>query len=381
MINKDIGLYIHIPFCQQKCSYCDFAAYQNIERWQNDYVNALLKEIEYYGNLYKNIELDTIYFGGGTPTHFSINLIETIFNQIKSFFSLSKCRDISIESNPGEIDFNYYKRLKDLGFTRISCGVQTLNNNLLVSLNRTHTAEDVFKTLEDIHKAGFIHSNVDIIYGLPDQTLEDLINSLQLLKMPIIDHVSIYGLQLESSTYLYTQYLKGELNLPNDDLRDKMYDLILSECKSNNFEHYEISNFARNNGYGEHNLRYWQYKEYIGIGAGAHGFLGDIRYGNTPYVVPYINKINNQECPIVEKVEISDKRHIEDYCIMHLRTKWGISSFDFYNKFGINFDDLYKNELDKLEKQNLITKTNNSVHLTTKGIKYGNYVFSEFIKN
>lgn len=381
MTIKNIGLYVHIPFCQQKCSYCDFAAYQNIERWQDDYVDALLKEITYYGRLYEGIALDTIYFGGGTPTHLPFKSIEKIYNHIKKYFSLENCRDISIESNPGEINLDYYKGLKKLGFTRISCGVQTLNDKLLKQLNRTHTGNDVYKTLTDIHEAGFKHSNVDIIYGLPSQTLEALSQTLKLLKTPVIDHVSIYGLQLEPATYLYAQHLKGEIELPDDDKRDKMHDMILEACKNNGFEHYEISNFARNNAYGEHNLRYWRYQEYIGVGAGAHGFLNNNRYGNTPYIVPYINKIKNDESPIVESVEISLKRHIEDYCIMHLRTKWGISPFDFYNKFSKNFEDIYEHEIKKLIKQGLIEKTENQIHLTVNGIKYGNYVFSEFIKD
>lgn len=380
MINNDIGLYVHIPFCQQKCSYCDFAAYQNIERYQEAYIASLLLEIANYGKQYKGSKLDTIYFGGGTPTHLTINQLTSIMQEIEKYFDISTCRELSIESNPGEVGLDYFKELQYLGFNRISFGVQTLDNDLLQFLRRTHKAADVYNTLAMVDKVGFEHSNVDIIYGLPNQSVHDVNNTLRLLENDVIDHVSIYGLQLERATQLYALYTQGKIELPSDSIRDEMHDLLLNKCTKAGFEHYEISNFAKNKAYGQHNLRYWQYKEYIGVGAGAHGFLGNKRYGNTPYVVPYINKINKNKSPIIDNEQISLERHIEDYCFLNLRTKWGINIIDFRNTFNIDLYEKYDNIIAKLINTGLLYKNNDNIILTIKGIKYGNYVFEQFIK-
>ena len=382
-VQRDMGLYIHIPFCKQKCIYCDFPAYQNLEEYYDTYLYALVQEITMFGDAYPKSRtklVDTVYFGGGTPTELSLLQIEQILNTIKTTYNLSPDCQFTIESNPGEVDQAFLKGLHKLGFSRISFGVQTFNHKSLVSLHRSHNHEDAINAVQWAFNEGFQDINIDLIYGLPNQTPDEINKNLDIVSTLPINHISTYGLQVERGTRLYHLVDKGLISLPDESTEDMMYDMMMQGIQDLGFERYEISNFAKDKAYSKHNLKYWQYCDYLGFGAGAHSFFDGVRRANNRNVMPYARRIDCFEFPVVEEAVIDFKRAREDYCFLNLRTKWGISTVDFYNRFNIRLEDIYGSVLDNLMEKNLIIKDGNLYHLTPEGAKHGNYVFSQFIK-
>lgn len=382
-VQRDMGIYIHIPFCKQKCIYCDFPAYQNLEEYYDTYLYALVQEITMFGDAYPKFRTklaDTVYFGGGTPTELSLLQIEQILNTIKTTYNVSPDCQFTIESNPGEVDQAFLKGLHKLGFSRISFGVQTFNHKSLVSLHRSHNHEDAINAVQWAFNEGFQDINIDLIYGLPNQTPDEINKNLDIVSTLPINHISTYGLQVERGTRLYHLVDKGLISLPDESTEDMMYDMMMQGIQDLGFERYEISNFAKDKAYSKHNLKYWQYCDYLGFGAGAHSFFDGVRRANNRNVMPYARRIDCFEFPVVEEEVIDFKRAREDYCFLNLRTKWGISTVDFYNRFNIRLEDIYGSVLDNLMEKNLIIKDGNLYHLTPKGAKHGNYVFSQFIK-
>ena len=382
-VQRDMGIYIHIPFCKQKCIYCDFPAYQNLEEYYDTYLYALVQEITMFGDAYPKSRtklVDTVYFGGGTPTELSLLQIEQILNTIKTTYNLSPDCQFTIESNPGEVDQAFLKGLHKLGFSRISFGVQTFNHKSLVSLHRSHNHEDAINAVQWAFNEGFQDINIDLIYGLPNQTPDEINKNLDIVSTLPINHISTYGLQVERGTRLYHLVDKGLISLPDESTEDMMYDMMMQGIQDLGFERYEISNFAKDKAYSKHNLKYWQYCDYLGFGAGAHSFFDGVRRANNRNVMPYARRIDCFEFPVVEEEVIDFKRAREDYCFLNLRTKWGISTVDFYNRFNIRLEDIYGSVLDNLMEKNLIIKDGKLYHLTPKGAKHGNYVFSQFIK-
>lgn len=379
-----LGIYIHIPFCKQKCSYCNFAAYEGVEAYEDAYVASVLRELRMHLEMTPSLKtrlIDTIYFGGGTPTHLSLPSIECILTTVHDAFSVTKNCEITIESNPGERSLEYFSNLVRMGFNRISFGIQTLNDDLLKFLRRTHTSNDVLHTLKIANQAGFLNISGDLIYALPNQTMDMLKESLRICQSGLLNHISIYGLQLENGSYLEKLYRMNTLVLPQEDVSEAMYDCMIDTCEANGYERYEISNFARDKAYGRHNLKYWTYADYLGIGCGAHGFYNNRRYGNTPYIVPYINSLASHKLPLVDEVKININRSIEDFCFLALRTKWGISPADYDSRFNRNFAEDYGDVISKLLLEEVIEKNiYNSYSLTRKGAKYGNYVFEKFLR-
>ena len=382
-VQRDMGIYIHIPFCKQKCIYCDFPAYQNLEEYYDTYLYALVQEITMFGDAYPKSRtklVDTVYFGGGTPTELSLLQIEQILNTIKTTYNVSPDCQFTIESNPGEVDQAFLKGLHKLGFFRISFGVQTFNHKSLVSLHRSHNHEDAINAVQWAFNEGFHDINIDLIYGLPNQTPDEINKNLDIVSTLPINHISTYGLQVERGTRLYHLVDKGLISLPDESTEDMMYDMMMQGIQDLGFERYEISNFAKDKAYSKHNLKYWQYCDYLGFGAGAHSFFDGVRRANNRNVMPYARRIDCFEFPVVEEEVIDFKRAREDYCFLNLRTKWGISTVDFSNRFNIRLEDIYGSVLDNLMKKNLIIKDGNLYHLTPEGAKHGNYVFSQFIK-
>ena len=382
-VQRDMGIYIHIPFCKQKCIYCDFPAYQNLEEYYDTYLYALVQEITMFGDAYPKSRtklVDTVYFGGGTPTELSLLQIEQILNAIKTTYNLSPDCQFTIESNPGEVDQAFLKGLHKLGFSRISFGVQTFNHKSLVSLHRSHNHEDAINAVQWAFNEGFQDINIDLIYGLPNQTPDEINKNLDIVSTLPINHISTYGLQVERGTRLYHLVDKGLISLPDESTEDMMYDMMMQGIQDLGFERYEISNFAKDKAYSKHNLKYWQYCDYLGFGAGAHSFFDGVRRANNRNVMPYARRIDCFEFPVAEEEVIDFKRAREDYCFLNLRTKWGISTVDFYNRFNIRLEDIYGSVLDNLMEKNLIIKDGNLYHLTPEGAKHGNYVFSQFIK-
>lgn len=382
-VQRDMGIYVHIPFCKQKCIYCDFPAYQNLEEYYDTYIYALLQEITMFGDTYPKARtklVDTVYLGGGTPTELSLSQIEKIINTIQRTYNLSNDCRFTIESNPGEIDISYLKGLQKLGFSRISFGVQTFNDTSLLSLHRSHNSKAAIDAVQWAAEVGFTDINIDLIYGLPKQTIEEIKENITLVSKLPINHISTYGLQVERGTRLYHLVEKELISLPDESLEDRMYETMMQGIQELGFERYEISNFAKNGAYSTHNLKYWQYSDYLGFGAGAHSFFEGIRRANNRNVMPYARKIDCFEFPIVDEEIIDEQRAIEDYCFLALRTKWGINTTVFLEKFNVTLDSIYGSILQELIEKDLIVKDGKSYHLTSEGTKHGNYVFSQFIE-
>lgn len=382
-VQRDMGIYVHIPFCKQKCIYCDFPAYQNLEEYYDTYLYALVQEMTMFGNAYpisRTKLVDTVYFGGGTPTELSLLQLEQILNTIKTTYNVSPDCQFTIESNPGEVDQAYLKGLHKLGFSRISFGVQTFNDKSLLSLHRSHNSKAAIDAVQWAAEVGFTDINIDLIYGLPKQTIEEIKENITLVSQLPINHISTYGLQVERGTRLYHLVEKELISLPDESLEDRMYETMMQGIQELGFERYEISNFAKNGAYSTHNLKYWQYSDYLGFGAGAHSFFEGIRRVNNRNVMPYARKIDCFEFPIVDEEIIDQQRAIEDYCFLALRTKWGINTTVFFEKFNVTLDSIYGSILQELIEKDLIVKDGKSYHLTSEGTKHGNYVFSQFIE-
>ena len=378
----DMGLYVHIPFCKQKCMYCDFPAYQNLQDYYETYVYALVQEMDLWVSEHpksKSIPIDTIYFGGGTPTELSIQQLQMIVDKIKSTFTITDDCYMTIESNPSEVDLPYLTNLVKLGFNRISFGVQTFDDKALTMLHRSHNGEKAKQAVYDAKEAGFTDINIDLIYGLPRQTLEDIQHNLTTLKDLPINHISTYGLQVEVGTYLYHLVQKNLISIPSESIDEAMYDTMMEGLKNQGFERYEISNFAKDSSYSRHNLKYWHYVDYLGFGAGAHSFYEGIRRSNNRNVMPYIQAVDRYTMPTIDTETITVERAREDFCFLALRTKWGLDEQKFEDRFGVSVHNLFGNILEDLVTKGLLEYQNGSYHLSSEGAKHGNYVFSQFI--
>ena len=380
---RDMGLYVHIPFCKQKCMYCDFPAYQNLQDYYETYVYALVQEIDLWVSEHPeptSKAIDTIYFGGGTPTELSIQQLQMILDKIKNTFTITDDCHMTIESNPGEVNLHYLTKLVKLGFNRISFGVQTFDDKVLTMLHRSHNGEQAKQAIYDAKEAGFTDINIDLIYGLPRQTLEDIQYNLDIVKDLPINHISTYGLQVEVGTYLYHLVQKNLISIPSETIDESMYDTMMEGLKDLGFERYEISNFAKANSYSRHNLKYWHYIDYLGFGAGAHSFYDGVRRSNNRNVMPYIQSVDRYIMPTIDTETITLERAQEDFCFLALRTKWGLDKQKFEDKFGVSIHDLFATTLEDLVSKGLLEYQNASYHLTAEGAKHGNYVFSQFIR-
>ena len=379
----DMGLYVHIPFCKQKCMYCDFPAYLNLQDYYETYVYALVQEMDLWVSEHpesKSKPIDTIYFGGGTPTELSIQQLQMIVDKIKSTFTITDDCHMTIESNPGEVDLQYLTKLVKLGFNRISFGVQTFDDKALTMLHRSHNGEKAKQAVYEAKEAGFTDINIDLIYGLPRQSLEDIQHNLHILKGLPINHISTYGLQVEVGTYLYHLVQKNLISIPSESIDEAMYDTMMEGLKELGFERYEISNFAKDSSYSRHNLKYWHYVDYLGFGAGAHSFYEGIRRSNNRNVMPYIQAVDRYTMPTIDTETITVERAQEDFCFLALRTKWGLDEQKFEDRFGVSVHNLFGNILEDLVTKGLLEYQNGSYHLSSEGAKHGNYVFSQFIR-
>ena len=363
--------------------YCDFPAYQNLQDYYENYVYALVQEMDLWISEHpesKSKPIDTIYFGGGTPTELSIQQLQMIVDKIKSTFTITDDCHMTIESNPGEVDLQYLTKLVKLGFNRISFGVQTFDDKALTMLHRSHDGEKAIQAVYDAKEAGFTDINIDLIHGLPRQTLEDIQHNLNIVKDLPINHISTYGLQVEVGTYLYHLVQKNLISIPSESIDESMYDTMMAGLKELGFERYEISNFAKDNSYSRHNLKYWHYIDYLGFGAGAHSFYDGIRRSNNRNVMPYIQSVDRYTMPTIDTETITVERAQEDFCFLALRTKWGLDEQKFEDRFGVSVHNLFGNILEELVTKGLLEYQNGSYHLSSEGAKHGNYVFSQFIR-
>ncbi len=374
-MKKEIGLYIHIPFCRAKCYYCDFISYSNKQNLIESYIKALIKEIEHI-NL-NQYDIKTIYIGGGTPSILESKKITQILEKITPF-ALPDC-EITIEVNPGTVDKEKLEQYKKAGINRLSIGLQSTDNTLLSEIGRIHKYEDFLKVYNQAREIGFKNINVDLMLGLPKQDLKKLEETLKKVITLNPEHISIYSLILEENTILYNMVISGKLKLPNEELERKMYWETKKILESNGYIHYEISNFAKNGYKSKHNSDCWEQKEYIGLGAAAHSYLNNKRFSVLENLEEYIKNIDNNNFVKIIHEEQKDTDKQKEYMILKLRTIEGINLKKYEEKFGLNPKKIYKKELDKLVKENLIEVNDEHIKLTNKGLNLANLVWEEFI--
>lgn len=375
---RDTGIYIHIPFCHNKCIYCDFPAYPNLEAYYDSYIEALCQEIRQRAD---GAVVSTMYFGGGTPTILRPEQLELLVKTIQEGFRLAPKLEMSIESNPGDYGREEFQALRSMGFNRISFGVQTFDNQVLSFLGRSHRAEDAYQAIAMAEACGFEDINLDLIYALPGQSLRDIGHNIEVAASLPINHISMYGLQLEEGTRLMTLVSQGAVSLPQEDQVDAMYEAMLNGLAHKGFERYEISNFSRNGHYSQHNLRYWLYKDYLGFGAGASSFYQGQRISNEANIVRYISRLAAQELPPRVVETIDNRRGPEDFCFLGLRTKWGIQGEQYQVLFGHAVEEDFGPIFDQLLQEGLLEKNGPDYRLTREGAKHGNYVFQQFLRD
>lgn len=389
MRRKQIGLYIHIPFCKQKCSYCDFCSYAEKQNLISKYIKCLLQEIKEVGiNNRADFEngkddlfsIKTIYIGGGTPSLIESKYIVQIMKEIKSNFELDENVEITIEVNPGTVTLEKLEDYNKAGINRLSIGLQSTHEHLLKEIGRIHTYLDFLDTYRFAREAGFENINVDLMIGLPNQTLAEVQDSIEEIVSMEPEHISVYSLILEESTPLFKKVEDG-LELPDEELERKMYWTVKQTLEANGYNHYEISNFAKQNYESKHNLDCWSQKEYIGFGVAAHSYTNGIRYSNIENLEQYIK--NYEEDKTEENLIFHEKQDMEamqkEYMLLGLRKIDGVSIQDFKIKFVANPVFLYHDKLEKLVNEDLIEIDGDQIKLTNKGLDLANIVWEEFV--
>ena len=372
---QEIGVYIHIPFCKQKCYYCDFISYCNKEHKIPQYIEEVKKEIKEKLSS-NNYKISTIYIGGGTPSSIDSKYIRDILQMEEITKNLKEKAEITIEVNPGTVTKEKLQDYKKAGINRLSIGLQETDNKLLKSIGRIHTFEEFMQTYIYARKVGFLNINVDLIIGLPNQTIDNVESSLEKICTINPEHISVYSLIVQEGTVLSKLIESGKLQLPSEELERKMYWFVKQILEEHGYIHYEISNFAKENFYSRHNTDCWEQKVYLGFGVAAHSYIDKKRFSNTESLEKYL-KDRNSNIELHELQEPEDEQN--EFMLLNLRKIEGVSIQKFKEKFNLNPVNLYKEELLSLTKNNLITVDRNYIKLTNKGIDLANIVWEEFV--
>lgn len=381
---KKLGIYIHIPFCKQKCFYCDFVSYANQDKYFQKYVQALNKEIN---NFIDNneFEVQTIYIGGGTPSLIDAKYIEEILHTFEKRNLLKEVKEVTIEVNPGTVTEEKLRNYKNSGVNRLSIGLQSTEDKILKQIGRIHCYDDFLNTYKMAREVGFKNINVDLMIGLPNQKILDVKNSLEKiikLEPEPPNHISVYSLIVEENTPIEKMLESGELELPDEELERNMYWYVKNFLELNGYKHYEISNFAKLGNESKHNLDCWNQKEYVGFGVAAHSYIDDVRYGNIGNVEEYIKNCENGEFgknKVIDEVENDIFSKEKEFMLIGLRKIEGVLIQDFKNKFGENPIFVFKDELKKLVDENLLIVDFDRIKLTNKGLDLANIVWENFV--
>lgn len=389
---RDIGLYIHIPFCVRKCDYCDFlsapAAQDTIDR----YFDAMLAEIEQYQGNMGNYIVRTIFFGGGTPSVVNANYIGRVMESLSRIFRIDRDRlEATMEMNPGTVTQDKLRIYRSIGINRISFGLQSTDDKELSLLGRIHTYDQFEDNYYLARNLGFHNINIDLMSALPGQTLESWEKTLNKVIALNPEHISAYSLIIEEGTKFYEQYHNeaGEKELPDEDTDRLIYHRTKTIMQSNGYHRYEISNYAKPGFECRHNSSYWIGTDYLGIGLGASSLLNGTRFSNTEDLGLYINKCNESRCKLntdnlgirTNQVKLTKQERMGEFMFLGLRMCDGISREDFYQSFGFDIDTVYGSEIQQLEKKKLIRQQGDRIFLTDYGIDISNYVFSMFLKD
>jgi oxygen-independent coproporphyrinogen-3 oxidase len=371
--------YLHIPFCEHICHYCDFNKVFLKGQPVDEYIQALEKEIQMTLNQYPASQFETIFVGGGTPTSLSEQQLYNFCQSIHKHLPMSENVEFTFEANPGDLTKGKLQILKEAGVNRISLGVQTFNEELLKKIGRVHRAEDVFQSVDNAKKVGFKNISIDLIFSLPTQTIDDFKESLIEAFSLDIQHYSAYSLIIEPKTVFYNLLQKGKLPTPGEDTEAAMYELLMEEMDKHGFDQYEISNFAKPGFESKHNLTYWNNDYYYGFGAGAHSYVNGWRRSNTGPLNKYIGQIQKGELPIFHEHQVTRVEQMEEEMFLGLRKSDGVSIARFIEKFGKDPLQLFKNEMAELINKKWLEVNQERIYLTKAGRLLGNEVFQAFL--
>jgi len=373
-----LGIYIHVPFCRSKCQYCDFYSLTTKDdKLMDSYIEATCKHIKEAGSLAPNYQVDTIYFGGGTPSFFGADGMAMILSAIRRAFDVAHDAEITFEANPDSVSQKLLSRLRNEGFNRVSLGIQSDDDAILQKVGRPHNYAQAVMAVERIRKAGFNNLSVDLMYGLPGQTLEGWENTVRNVLKLSPEHISCYGLKVEERTPLY-QY-KDAINLPDDDMQADMYLAAVEILKSKGYRQYEISNFARKGMVSKHNMKYWTGGEYLGFGPDASSDFGGKRFTAVRDLLGYLDGIKSGGKVMAEVHEIPPRERAGEYLMTRLRTTLGIVGEDYERHFLLPFPPL-EDCLQRYASQGYAVQTSEGAwHLTPEGFLISNTIISDLL--
>ncbi|MCI1477362.1 MAG: radical SAM family heme chaperone HemW [Clostridium beijerinckii] len=372
---RDISLYIHIPFCKQKCFYCDFPSYSGKEGLMNEYIEALSNEILQKGKEYR---ISSIFIGGGTPSYLNDLSLEKLLRTLNKL-NLKDDFEFTVECNPGTLNEKNLNIMKEHNVNRISMGLQSTKNSLLKDIGRIHSYEEFEENYFLARKLGFNNINADLMFGLPNQTIEDWECSLRKVAELELDHISAYSLIIEEGTRFYKLYEEDKLNLPEEDKERIMYLTTKDILNGYGYHQYEISNYSKKGKECFHNKVYWKCDEYLGMGVSASSFIDKKRSENMDNIKEYIKRINNKES-VIEEIHVNDiKDDMEEFLFMGLRMIEGIKVEKFKERFNKDIYEVYGEIIEKNIKKGLLINNSGNLYLTSHGIEISNYVMSDFI--
>ena len=402
-MNKNLELYIHIPFCVKKCSYCDFLSFLADEKTQEEYTRYLVKEIQYYGQRLKEYTVSTIFIGGGTPSWLTEELMLYIMSAVKSSFNVLPQAEVTIECNPGTVTLSKLSAYVSAGINRLSIGLQSTNDEELKVLGRIHTYEQFLKTYQWAREAGFLNINVDLMSAIPYQNTDRYIDSLQKVIRLKPEHISAYSLIIEKGTPFYDMYkfdaVKQEAGMPTEALPSeeetcKMYRTTQVMLEQSGYKQYETSNYAKKGYECKHNIGYWTRENYLGVGLGAASLIDNVRYTNKKDLYEYLNSVNNiMETDPEDEVKnewyktnihadatvIERKAQMEEFMFLGLRMNAGVLRSDFEKQFGVAIEAIYKAQIDELKEKELLIAKEGRSYLSEKGSDIANYVMAKFL--
>ena len=388
---KNLELYVHIPFCMQKCGYCDFLSITGKEETKEAYTEAMIKEIETYCELAEEYKVSTIFFGGGTPSVLSLESFEKICHVLYHAFDIAEDAELSIEVNPGTVSEEKLKKYQSLGFNRISFGLQSVHNEELKKLGRIHTYEDFIESYEMARYAGFQNINIDLISAIPGQTLQSWIETVKKAAEIGAEHLSVYSLIIEEGTPFFEKYggkenLLAEKELPNEETERRMYIETRAILSEYGYKQYEISNYAKEGYICRHNLGYWERENYLGIGLGAASLIDNVRSTNISDMKRYCQNMKeykaiSPKCKAIEAQReiLTLSRQMEEFMFLGLRKVEGISKNKFFSEFGKKIETIYGNCIEKLKTDRLLKEEGDNIALTERGFDLNNYVSGEFL--
>ncbi|GCD81784.1 coproporphyrinogen III oxidase [Parageobacillus thermoglucosidasius] len=372
--------YFHIPFCAQICYYCDFNKVFFHGQPVDEYLQAMEKEMKRTMEAFPADRLDTLFVGGGTPTVLEMKQLDFFLQSIYKHFRFSAAEvEFTFEANPNELSKEKLQLLKEAGVNRLSFGVQTFDDALLKAIGRTHRYEDVIKTIALAKEIGFENISIDLMYGLPRQTVAQFLTDLEIAFSLDVQHISAYSLIIEPKTVFYNLMRKGKLLLPSEEEEAKMYEEAMRQMEMHDYHQYEISNYARPGFQSRHNLTYWNNEEYYGIGAGAHSYVGGVRRANVRPIKKYIAKVEETGFPYLEAHHVTKSEQMEEEMFLGLRKTEGVSKQRFFEKFGMSIPDVFGQAVAREKQKGLLEETETHIRLTQRGKLLGNEVFQAFI--